>query len=339
MCVTPRRTAPAKNAKAAVAGTVPSWCPVGDWTVYRTQACRLEQVSLLHEVRICRNGTCKWYVVGLMNADIVNYIWTSASSELWHHRLEIRALDGQGTAVNGMVIEGQFDCSGSCFLTDSGEVPQQVLLPYGTATGETTFQNNVFGSGDREWGSSSVSFWYLVPTAGPGEGGDYSATAPQGVRCDSEIGNRPNGCVFPDAWPVFDLAHWFYPSVAEHVQAAWRSGIIGHDFPLTRITDPDEIDANRNTSCPSWIPRPPGYECDEYPFASTKEGADWFGDKAGRTFDWCQRDDLPRGVTGPYGWSACFVDKEDNRSAGIDLLIFYGDWRVLNGDQFTVDIT
>jgi hypothetical protein len=72
--------------------------------------------------------------------------------------------------------------------------------------------------------------------------------------------------------------------------------------------------------------------------ASTKEGAAWWGSRAGRTFDWCQRDDLPQGVDGAQGWSACFVDEDDNLYAGLDLQEFYGDSRVLDGDQFTVDI-
>jgi hypothetical protein len=74
-----------------------------------------------------------------------------------------------------------------------------------------------------EWGTSNVTWFYTVPDF-PGVGSEFSA-APQRVRCDSTIGNRPNGCVFPDTWPVFDLKHWLYPTVAEHVQAAWRSGM------------------------------------------------------------------------------------------------------------------
>ncbi|WP_221354336.1 NucA/NucB deoxyribonuclease domain-containing protein [Streptomyces beigongshangae] len=43
---------------------------------------------------------------------------------------------------------------------------------------------------------------------------------------------------------------------------------------LTRLTDKAKIRQNRNTACPSSLERPAGKQCDEYPFASTWQGAD-----------------------------------------------------------------
>jgi hypothetical protein len=38
------------------------------------------------------------------------------------------------------------------------------------------------------------------------------------------------------------------------------------------VTGPQESKNNRSISCPESVPRPAGYQCDEYPFASSFEG-------------------------------------------------------------------
>lgn len=65
-----------------------------------------------------------------------------------------------------------------------------------------------------------------------------------------------------------------YPQLAQHIQAAQDSGLPN---VLTRVTDPNISDANRATACPSSYPRPDGFSCDEYPFASTYQGAIFTG--------------------------------------------------------------
>jgi hypothetical protein len=63
-----------------------------------------------------------------------------------------------------------------------------------------------------------------------------------------------------------------------------------------------------------------------------------WGSAMGRTFYGCERHDLPVGRTGPRGWSACFVWFPDNRGQGADLLQFYINHRVLDGDDFYVEV-
>ncbi|WP_416956782.1 hypothetical protein [Streptomyces sp. Agncl-13] len=80
--------------------------------------------------------------------------------------------------------------------------------------------------------------------------------------------------------------------------------------------------------------RPTGYSCDEYPFASSHEGAA-SNPLLGRTFDWCQISTLTS-RTGP-GWSACMIPAEENTAAGRDdLRVFYNENRVLEDDAFYV---
>ncbi|MER7870311.1 hypothetical protein ABTZ90_25140 [Streptomyces cellulosae] len=125
----------------------------------------------------------------------------------------------------------------------------------------------------------------------------------------------------------------FDPDASSGLPGAYPDG-----QPLTRQTDDTTITSNRNTACPQassgGYPRPTGYSCDEYPFASTHQGAA-SNRLLGRTFDWCQISTLTS-RTGP-GWSACMIPATENTAAGRDdLRIFYNENRVLENDAFYV---
>src|SRR5262249_60791508 len=102
---------------------------------------------------------------------------------------------------------------------------------------------------------------------------------------------------------------------------------------LTRLTDPGLIEANRATACPDSYPRPDGKSCDEYPFASTYQGAAFIGGGP-RTFDWCQVDIGQPGSTGGSAHSVCMIDADQNSGGGRALGAFYGDNRVIDHDAF-----
>ena len=95
---------------------------------------------------------------------------------------------------------------------------------------------------------------------------------------------------------------------------------------------------NRDNACrknprvPS--PVPTNTDCDEYPFASSLEGAAAGGVE--RTFPGCQLPAVAQGGTGP-GYSICFINRNDNRGGGVDLRWFYHWNRVLMNDPFHVD--
>jgi hypothetical protein len=85
---------------------------------------------------------------------------------------------------------------------------------------------------------------------------------------------------------------------------------------LRRTTIASKIDANRSAAkCSRNDPllNNPLYQCDEYPFASTYEGAKSGGDYSVREI--------------PY---------KDNERAGQYLLAFYAGWRILDGDYLQV---
>jgi hypothetical protein len=109
--------------------------------------------------------------------------------------------------------------------------------------------------------------------------------------------------------------------------------------PLHRLTNESLRDQNRRTACKQSFPRPTGKTCDEYPFASTHEGA-FTGGGTGRTFFACGITAYPTGITGPTGFSACMIDGTENSSAGASLnSVLYSPNRYLDGDGFWVGIS
>ncbi|WP_455712281.1 NucA/NucB deoxyribonuclease domain-containing protein [Streptomyces luteogriseus] len=56
-------------------------------------------------------------------------------------------------------------------------------------------------------------------------------------------------------------------------QATGLPGKYGTTHYLTRLTDRRKIKENRDKACPTSLVRPPDKSCDEYPFASTRQGA------------------------------------------------------------------
>lgn len=122
---------------------------------------------------------------------------------------------------------------------------------------------------------------------------------PTGIRCDSKENvtrSRKPGCVYHWYTPVYEVDYTGpMPTIAQNIlfgQLGLRShpGFPGNNTtpggqPLVRgpaqIKDPrtgeltDFSDISRAVACPGSIPKPPGMTCDEYPFASTWNGAYW----------------------------------------------------------------
>jgi hypothetical protein len=181
------------------------------------------------------------------------------------------------------------------------------------------------------------------------------------VRCDRAMKLTATtltssfGCVNPTYTPSlrYKLTGGV-ADIAEHIQAAQTSGLPGKRpsagttaawVPLRRMYSTSagksnwwkscgHIDDNRNN--------PSTDNCDEYPFASTYEGARTWNSNAPRTFNFCRG--MPGGSPyGPYGYSHCYVNAIQNSRAGTQLGNFYSDKtnvgnRILDNDPFFVDI-
>jgi hypothetical protein len=240
------------------------------------------------------------------------------------------------------LLTGHIDCQGPC----ARDVQNFPAVNLGFPVVDVTVGADLHGTLTQR-NISAITATFLAmnttrPNTVPAED-DFVVFA--GIRCDTMFSNRQAGCVFPGEAPnhltlsrYFLNAHQF-PDVAQHVLAAQQVGIRGHDIPLHRA-DKGREDANRAAACPPsrGRPRPRGKTCDEYPFASTMEGA--AVGCCGTTFPWlnCGIRDLPTPEElGDPSWSACLIDREENEQAGNDLGEFYADNRIIPGDEFTVE--
>ncbi|MEU8893401.1 NucA/NucB deoxyribonuclease domain-containing protein [Streptomyces sp. NPDC048442] len=165
-----------------------------------------------------------------------------------------------------------------------------------------------------------------VTGAAPGIAGQVSPWCGRGTpACKSTKSEAPRKLLHPPRGaPTFTLSSQD-PKVSEaalHVFDAQRKlaghpGLFGQGRPLHRTVDKKLIAKNRGAACPKRLPRPPGKSCDEFPFASTKEG----------------------GASGTY--SRRMINAKHTSDAGGSnyLLKAYRDHRILNGDAFWVNGT
>ncbi|MGW2693823.1 NucA/NucB deoxyribonuclease domain-containing protein [Streptomyces sp. NPDC001296] len=182
--------------------------------------------------------------------------------------------------------------------------------------------------------------WHI--TVAGGENGPVTRDGPDsGLRCDSASyiiqAGGSIGCVFPWVAPQTLVIH--RGTTPESAQNIWEaqntplstqppSALLGMPFksipgspasgrPLHR--DRDNITAHRNTAraaCRTYFPGKypaPNTDCDEYPFASTQEGAVDIG--------------------GFRNYVVKPIDSDDNQQAGRELGDFYADQRILGSND------
>ena len=161
------------------------------------------------------------------------------------------------------------------------------------------------------------------------------------VGCDNAVpGRNIIGCVVPGITPAIRYDGTSFVEFGAHVAGAQASGLRGGSVanPLHRLVDATAQAANRNTACPASLPRPTGKSCDEYPFASTYEGAALSGGGP-RTQGWCQVTLNGTPSTGALGYSVCMIDAAENSQAGSLMnSVLFVPMRVIDSDAFYVQI-
>jgi hypothetical protein len=146
---------------------------------------------------------------------------------------------------------------------------------------------------------------------------------------------KAKGGVFPDFTPTFKLpGNQDARAVREsmrHIDDALHhpertepkvpgKSIPGERIPLHRLFDQGKIDRNRAASTSfCQAPRPSGFECDEYPFASTYEGA-------------------ATATLKPWNGSVRLIPDDDNGRGGLALRDFQFNNRLLDEDAFFVTV-
>ncbi|MEU5094505.1 NucA/NucB deoxyribonuclease domain-containing protein [Streptomyces sp. NPDC020996] len=159
---------------------------------------------------------------------------------------------------------------------------------------------------------SAIRFDYAGPVAGK-----FMGTVFTGARVQLVM-SRKDSAVKESALHIYDAMkrpERTFPSFAGKT-------VPGEKEPLHRLVNKDKQDANRTKSIKEckkvWGDYSgSGLECDEYPFASTKEGS----------------------TKGDNRYSVRLIDGKDNRAGGKRLDEMYTTNRVLDGDAFYVKIT
>jgi hypothetical protein len=248
--------------------------------------------------------------------------------------------------VTGTSISAFGDCGANCNTVGSsfGGGPVFTGAQY---SGSGTFSTTSYGFGTvwRAW--STWRHWFTNSAWVPTQSNSLPVSPPA-HRCDEAIGIAGSiGCVYSEAKPTHAIGRSRYPKYARHIELAIAFGV---PSTLSRTQISSQIDANRARACPSSRTPANGWSCDEYPFASTNEGAANPSYQYGRTFqilNW--NSGLPpficginwlstRQVGDSHGYSVCGVPLEENVGGGRDLGEFYRLNRVLHNDQFIVRV-
>lgn len=152
----------------------------------------------------------------------------------------------------------------------------------------------------------------------------------------------PSGCVFPWAAGLMTYSQTETEKLTLHIFQAQQSGLpgaIGSGTYLHYLANQTIKDLNRATACPDSLSNPmagDGYTCDEYPFASTYEGAGSGSGGSARSFDGCYMSDPQQ--TGADGFSRCFVPGEEQGvQAGI-ISSTIASQQLVDGDPYQVKI-
>ncbi len=282
-------------------------------------------------------GTISYTVSGLTTLNHNSLGWTQS----FHY--QAHTVSGPAIpAVQGTQIYGEPQCLISCTVSSSGLIGGSAL-PGRVHSATSNYSSPLSG---YIWSAQAGFKYWFANQAWVNPVSNTSVTTPGAHRCDDALPGRPSGCVYPSIRPVLDVPSSRYPTYARHIGYAIGYGVTS---VLTRTQNPTIIENNRNAACPNLpdYPRPDGFSCDEYPFASTYNGAS--AQPYGRTIFiytpvpfylfWCGMMWVPARQTGETGgYSICMIPLAENLLGGSDLSVFYYNSRVLDGDQFKVNV-
>lgn len=240
-------------------------------------------------VRIYPSGSAR--VVGQGIYNVIRWIRLNYSSRTWNTNASTVLLQATGEGADSGSILLLPQCTRYCSFVSANFYPVFDSLKVGQATPVRTFSITSVG-GAQVPSREFLTFSYKNPVATALYSNSQSYYASNQERCDSHsyIYSGGGGCVFDEFLAVFNQLSLSDPKrrySAENVlngqkflsghPVAYYSDLRG--IPLHRLVDGTLIDKNRAVSCAGFTKRPGHSDdsCDEYPFASTYEGAYFVG--------------------------------------------------------------
>ena len=280
-----------------------------------------------------RSGLCWLQTFELIYAETEND--EPVAEETYHFGIETEiVLSSTSTTITTQMLAVNFTEAGDApelmpSLTMSAECghPCQITAPQIVAIGDLPDDPSGIATNSVDVSAGQIARPKFAYGAFAEVGGTKSnavgwpALTP--VRCDHMYPTnwRKPGCVLPAFIPTVDMSS--LPVIAKNIRKVQGRGSHvgkpGGRNPLNRTSTQQEADHNRRLVCPKRLKRPPGSQCDEYPFASSWQG----GTK------------LP-----PIDRTISWVPAHENRLQGAILKNFYKDNRVLRGspgDAFYVN--
>ncbi|MFB7616846.1 LGFP repeat-containing protein [Kitasatospora sp. NPDC056181] len=323
------------------ASFVPGWCTYapwdGVWRATRKNACSVERGTVVvYDTKGSQVGAIPFVVkTGILSSH--------RSGEM---NQELRVEFGEFTGTVGtptFQYQPDYAGHGTDAYSIDGPASGKVLKPKETKVVILKWKEQS-AADQAVWNTDLKIVWSLgnlSPDVTPTTEATVRYT---GFRCDSTLkasraGYR-QGCVVPYVTPQLELTGSI-PEQTGHVQEAIRSGLPGAvGRPLHRLAEKRRRDFNRQTSCPGKGKvrdgrRLPDRECDEYPFASTYEGAALTNGPGRTVHENCHIPDLTI-ITAPTGYSVCMIDGKQNSAGGNLLGLLYGNQRIIDQDAFTV---
>lgn len=280
----------------------------GDWTAKRKSACGGKLLTLVD-----RNRQTK-VIVGSMTVAIVTSLVTKPG-QIFEVRQELTVTSGWGTAAVN-TIYGSLNCTNCAndpARTDHSSSPAlSVANPVGTIS---FFRKGLAADGtdvpvqiSLGWKSRPAETW-------------MRSNLPR-MRCDKRGYIRGAGCVFPGIRPILKQylnSASATPAIADHIRRAQQQlthhwGRKTDGSPMTRMYAPALRKANRREARNQCAIRKVLTSCDEYPYASTKQGC---------ALVTCHVAGVPRA---------------QNTAQGNELSKFYRTHRLLDGDGFWVRV-
>lgn len=338
-------------------GTV--WCdslPKQNVYVTRTEIC-LEGDFTVDIWQVPGGG-----LVGQAFGETKQEITTSKSSTEFGEYFYVRVNDATGVALGKLELAIDSDCAPACTTHSK---PWTGYTPATIGVGlDGTFArswSNTSGSNDMLMGYRlDVKFNNGAELANY----EWSAGGHVKVRCDNLI-TAVAGCIVPSFPPTFTVNHEKYPAASDYIYDAQavikthpgKQYSDGTGNPLHREGNEATAKANRKIVCDSSFEIEDRYngkyqiQCDEYPFAATKESGGQLGISDGKT---CWKFTAhPAGVANPidhtmfalrdpWGTSHCArasMPKPQNEGVGGDLGRFVQSQRLLDNDAYWVKAT
>lgn len=248
--------------------------------------------------------------VGLMTGSYSMSEKLNARSNQWKRSLSLTIKNATGAAKGGVTTNIKVACGkGARSCKPSAAQTKRV------SKGHTTRYSFSISSIGKHTNTHKPVL--IITSTAPGYAPAMNeAPAMRTVRCDSDRSIRlKRGCVYPSIVPNFSISRSSpkWGAMAKHVYSAQRTlqGKPGYAKPLHRTTSA-QARTNRKKTCPSSLTRPKGYECDEYPYASSKEGGSTIGKTQSRKM----------------------IPRSHNQDGGKQLQKFYDSNRILPGDAF-----